>query len=178
MARDWKQAIAELDRLSLEAIENCPDEIKCFHYGIMTHSNAGKDSYNQYFGHWVHSYVMYMNFAATEMTLIRTLAVDPDFNVVQLKKLFYAMAKPRGEEKLLREYTGAVHLADAIDIVDEALPSVTTNEQIGQLMAAMQGYCGQLYWWFQWYFPWGLGTICQRLSPDDIKEITRLGQRG
>jgi hypothetical protein len=58
----------------------------------------------------------------------------------------------------------------------EAWDSVQTKEELLELLKTFHAFISRLYWWFHWYFPWGIGSsLCHRLSPEDIKEIARLG---
>ncbi len=174
MATNWRQAKDLLHQRTLEIFEDCPDEIKRFHYGIITHSDAGKHSLNQYFGHWVHAYAHYMLYAGDILDTVRRLAADPDYDLPQLRKLLEDISKPHGEHILVVEYGGQKLLGEAIDLALEAQETVTTRDEFAELVSALQSYASRLYWWFHWYFPWGLGTSCQRLSPEDIREIARL----
>jgi len=176
MAMNWLEAKQELEKRTLEVFEDCPDEIKRFHYGIITHSDAGKHSLNQYFGHWVHAYAHFMLYAKDMLNTVRRLTADPDYDLPQLRKLLCDISKPHGEHTLLVEYGGQQHLGDAIDLTLEALDTVTTKDEFTELVSALQSYASRLYWWFHWYFPWGVGTSCQRLTPEDIREIARLSR--
>ena len=178
MAMNWREVKAELEKRTLEIFEDCPDEIKRFHYGIITHSDAGKHSLNQYFGHWVHAYAHFMLYAGDMLDTVRRMTADPDYNLIQATKLFTDLSKPHGNHMLLVEYGGQARLGDAIDLVTGAMPSLESKEDFLELLTAMQSYASRLYWWFHWYSPWGLGTSCQRLTPEDIKEIARLSQTG
>ena len=64
MTKPWQQLKAELEAETEHLFETCPDEIKRFHYGLMTHSDAGKYSLNQFFGHQVHCYAGYYGYIA------------------------------------------------------------------------------------------------------------------
>ena len=55
---------AELIKTTKDVAMTCPDEIKRYHYGIITHSDAGKNALNQYFGHWVHAYAHYIMYSS------------------------------------------------------------------------------------------------------------------
>jgi len=176
MAMNTSQVKQELEQRTRDIFEDCPDEIKRFHYGIITHSDAGKHSLNQYFGHWVHAYAHFMLYAGDMLDTMRRLNADPDYDLLQATKLFIDLSKPHGNHMLLVEYGGQKLLGEAIDMVIEAIETLDSKEDFGVMLTALQSYASRLYWWFHWYFPWGLGTSCQRLTPEDIKEIARLGQ--
>jgi hypothetical protein len=176
MVMNWREAKLELEKRTQDVFEDCPDEIKRFHYGIISHSDAGKHTMNQYFGHWVHAYGYFMLYAGDILDTVRRLTADPDFSLLQATKLFTDLSMPQGNQMLLVEYGGQKRLGDGIDLVIGALDTLESKDEFLELLTALQSYASRLYWWFHWYFPWGLGTSCQRLTPEDIKEIARLSQ--
>ena len=88
MAKSWQELKKELEEETKKVFLTCPDEIKRFHYGLITHSDAGKHALNQYFGHWVHLYSGYYVYSDKILATVLHLATDPDFDLKQLKKLF------------------------------------------------------------------------------------------
>ena len=172
MAKDWKELKAELDEETRRILLICPDEIKRFHYGIMTHSDAGKRSYDQYFGHWVHAYCEYLRYVS-DLSVIVRYAMDPTFAGEHIRKLVadlvVASAIPFGEyggQKLQAKY--AAQLLEALDTAE-------TAEQRVELLQAYYALISRIYWWFHWYFPWGIGpSTCHRRTPADVREMARL----
>jgi len=176
LAKAWQEVKNELEEETDKIFLTCPDEIKRFHYGIITHSDAGKHSINQYFGHWVHAYDAYMGFQGSVGTLLQ-LARDPDFDLKHLKKMFHVMLADMAP--FFAEYAGQKLVVKYIEETADALDTLQTKEEFTELIGAFGTFVTRLYWWFHWYFPWGVGaSLCQRLSPEDIKEIVRLGQTG
>lgn len=174
MAKPWQELKKELDEETDKIFLNCPDEIKRFHYGIMIHSDAGKYSYNQYFGHWTHAYDAYMGYNAS-VGYLRQAARDPDFNLKHLKKLFHIMFVEMAP--FFAEYGGQKLVAKYIMETADALDTVNTKEEFVELLEVFGVFVNRLYWWFHWYFPWGVGaSLCHRLSIEDIKEMVRLSQ--
>ena len=173
MAKSWQELKKKLEEETRKISLTCPDEIKRFHYGIITHSEAGKYSLNQYFGHFVHLYSFYYCYSDLILRSLLRLATDPEFNLAQLKKVFYQSA-PIG---LMAEYGGQKTLATYAEEMVRALDTLETKDEFIELMRVWNAFASRLYWWVHWYFPWGAGpAICPRLSPDDIKEIARLSQ--
>ena len=174
MARTWKEVKADLEQQTAELFVTCPDEIKRFHYGIITHSDAGKNALDQYFGHWVHAYAGYYGRVDNIGYLIR-LATDPRFDLKQLRAVFDiydATGAP-----FFAEYGGQHMQAKATEAVAEAWDSVTSRDELAELLKSYHAFISRLYWWFHWYFPWGVGpALCHRVSPEDIKEMVRLSQ--
>jgi hypothetical protein len=174
LAKSWQEVKKELEEETDKIFLTCPDEIKRFHYGIMFHSDAGKHSFNQYFGHWVHAYDAYMGFQSSVATLLQ-LTRDPDFDLKHLKKLFNIMIAEMAP--MFAEYAGQKLVANYIKETADTLDTVQTKEEFAELIGVFGTFVTRLYWWFHWYFPWGVGaSLCPRLSAEDIKEIARLGQ--
>jgi hypothetical protein len=174
LAKSWQEVKEDLEGETDKIFLTCPDEIKRFHYGIITHSDAGKHSFNQYFGHWVHAYDAYMNFQNSVGNMLK-LARDPDFELKHLKKMFRVMI---GEmAPMFAEYAGQKLVAKYITETAASLDTVQTMGEFIDLIEVFGTFVTRLYWWFHWYFPWGVGaSLCPRLTPEDIKEISRLSQ--
>jgi len=178
LAKSWQELKKELGEETKKIFLTCPDEIKRFHYGIITHSDAGKYALDQYFGHWVHVYACYMMYSGDILASIERLAKDSNFELKQVKQMFCDISK-LGNINLLVMYGGQKSLGRYIDEMIRAFDMLQTKEEFIELLDAFQAYVSRLYWWFHWYFPWGVGpALCRRLSPEDIKEIVRLSQTG
>ena len=174
MAKSWQELKKELEDKTQEIFLKCPDEIKRFHYGIITHSDAGKYSFDQYFGHWVHAYAGYYGYSADIGNIMR-LAMDPDFSLAQTKKVFEAIIM--SSSPVFAEYGGQKLQGKYTTEVTEVWDTLQTKEELIELLKAYHSFMSRLYWWFHWYFPWGIGSsLCHRRSPEDIKEIARLSQ--
>lgn len=171
----WQELKAELARETKKVFAECPDEVKRYHYGIITHSDAGKHALNQYFGHWVHAYGHFMMYSGDMLSSIRHLARDPDFELKHLKKMFIDISRPPGTGNLLVLYGGQKSLGKYIDKTIAALDSLETKQEFLELLQSFQAYASRIYWWFHWYFPWGIGPVlCRRLDVEDVKEMARL----
>jgi len=174
MEKSWQELKKELEEETRKIFLTCPDEIKRYHYGIITHSDAGKYSFEQYFGHWVHAYAGYYSYTGL-IGNIMNLAMDSGFELAQVKKIFEAVIM--SSSPVFGEYGGQKLQAKYSAKVVEAWDSVQTKEELVELLKAFHAFISRLYWWFHWYFPWGIGSsLCHRLSPEDIKEIARLSQ--
>jgi len=175
LAKPWQEVKKELEEETDKVFLTCPDEIKRFHYRIMIHSDAGKHSYNQYFGHWTHAYDAYMRFTEC-VGYLQQVSGDPEFDLKHLKKLFHIMlGGTRGA--FFAEYAGQKLVAKYMIETADSLDTVQTKEEFVELLEAFGVFANRLYWWFHWYFPWGVGaSLCQRLSLEDVKEMVRLSQ--
>jgi len=174
MAKSCRELKKELEEETRKIFLTCPDEIKRFHYGIITHSDAGKYSFDQYFGHWVHAYAGYYGYTAEIGNILR-LAMDPRLDIAQVKIVFEAMIM--SSSPFFAEYGGqelqGKYSAEMVKVWDTA----QTREELVGLLKAFHAFISRLYWWFHWYFPWGIGSsLCHRRSPEDIKEMARLSQ--
>ncbi len=179
LAKSWQELKKELEEETKKVFLTCPDEIKRFHYGIITHSEAGKYSYNQYFGHWVHAYAVYMMYTGDILVSIGRMATDLDFDLKQVKKAFSFSATSLNGPLFLAEYGGQKLLGKYVQEMLDVFDALQTKEEFIELLDAFQAYVSRLYWWFHWYFPWGIGpALCRRLSSEDIKEMVRLSQTG
>ena len=177
MAGLWLELKRELGDETRKIMVTCPDEIKRFHYGIITHSEAGKYALNQYFGHWVHAYAHFFIYANDMLSGVHRLAQDPEFDLNHLKKMYCDISKPGNVPMLTVSYGGQKTLGKYIDKMIEVLDTLQTKEEFIELIEEFQVFISRLYWWFHWYFPWGIGPgSFQRLLPEDIREITRLSQ--
>ena len=174
MVRTWQSVITDLEQATEALFRECPDEIKRFHYGIITHSDAGKHSLNQYFGHWVHLYAFYMGYADLVLPTIRGFAADPDFDLSHAKTVFLRFV-PSGP---MLQYGGQETLAKHAASVCEVMDQITTREDFMALFDAWMPFVSRLYWWLHWYFPWGIGpALFPRLTEHDVDEINRLYKR-
>jgi len=175
MAKSWKEFKRELEQATRKIMVTCPDEIKRFHYGIITHSEAGKYALNQYFGHMEHAYNFYVAYVDYVFPSLLNLAMDPDFELKHVKKWFRDTLL--GNAAMFAEYGGQESLAHYTGEMTKALDTVQTKEEFVELIKAFNAYLARLYDWFYWYFPWGVGPpLFQRVSPEDIKEIKRLSR--
>jgi len=176
MASTWQELKKELEEETNKLFESCPDEIKRFHYGIITHSEAGKYNHNQYFGHMVHTYGYYGIYSLNMPDFIKQLGSDPHFDLEHVKKMFmtiYASAP------FLAKYAGQQLLGKYAEEMKKIVPSIEKKEDFFELLSAFQAFMSRLYWWFHWYFPWGIGAAaCQRMTPEDITEMQRLCDEG
>ena len=171
MSESWKEVREALEQETKRISLSCPDEIKRFHYGIITHSDAGKRAYNQFLGHYVHLYSFYFGYSGTTLNLFGELTRDSRYSLEQLKDLFLRTVPSRP----MTEYSGQIALSDWGERVVAALPGVQTKQEFAELLAAWTAYMGRRYWWIHWYFPWGAGpAICKRISREDIMEMVRL----
>ena len=130
MAKEWQKVKRELTKATEDIFITCPDEIKRFNYGIMTHSDAGKNALNQYFGHWVHGYAGYMIYSSDTIDAIRQLARRPTFSLVQAKEMFAYMTKPPDREytiAMIVKYAGQVSLGKYVDKTLAAMDSVRVH---------------------------------------------------
>lgn len=174
MLNTWQSVIDDLERETQALFHACPDEIKRFHYGIITHSDAGKHSLNQYFGHWVHLYAFYMGYTDMVLPITRSLVADPDFDLANAKTVFQRFL-PSGP---MLEYAGQETLAKHAAPVAEIMDQITTRESFMALISAWMTFVNRLYWWLHWYFPWGIGpALFPRLTEHDLDEINRLYKR-
>jgi len=173
MPENWQKLKAEIDNATEELSFKCPDEIKRFHYGIITHSDAGKYSINQYFGHWVHLYAFYMGYTEQVLALLIQLVMDPRYSLEQCKDIYHRCSTFGP----MIQYGGQYTLGKFADEMLKAIETIEDKEDFLSLIRSWHGFVSRLYWWVHWYFPWGIGpAVFQRLTPEDVSEIVRLSQ--
>jgi len=172
MSQPWQELQAELAAETQRLFKVCPDEIKRFHYGLITHSDAGKYALNQFFGHQVHAYAGYYGYLA-QIGGIIALAHDPEMSLGSAKKVFQAIIM--SSSPIFAEY-GGQHIQGKYSLkLEAAWDSCQQREDLIGLLEAYSALISRLYWWFHWYFPWGAGPIIsRRVSAVDVKEMQRL----
>ena len=176
MNQECEQLKTELENEIKKIATICPDEIKKFHYGLITHSQAGKYALNQYFGHWVHSYCVYFIYLMDIFPYISKLAADPNFNLEQVKQVVRDIAQTE-DLFLLVEFSGQKTLGVYVNKLVNTLDFIKTKEEFQEVLDAFRAYFSRRYCWFHYYFPWGIGPgAFQRIEPDDVKEMMRLSQ--
>jgi len=149
----------------------CPDEVKRFHYGLITHSEAGKYAMGQYFGHWVHLYSGLMTWDYL-ISFLAGFAIDPHFDLETIKRLFKIFF---GDPSFIREYAGLDTFASFLEEIGKNLDSLRTKEEFADVISALKIYIGNLYAWCHYYFPWGIGPVFfRRLTREDVEDIKRL----
>jgi hypothetical protein len=172
MSGNWHDVVDNLKTRTQETFLTCPDEILRFRYGVITHSDAGKLSFDQYFGHWVHMYAWYLD-KVYDVNQIIAMTRDPSFDYRMIKRVFWAIVADG--VRFTAIYGGQKLIAEATKEVYESMDSVGSADDMALLLQTYHTYLSQLYWWFHWYFPWGIGPVlCHRQSAEDIKEMVRL----
>jgi len=172
MNQPWQELKTDLETEIQHLFKVCPDEIKRFHYGLITHSDAGKYALNQFFGHQVHAYAGYYGYMAQIGGIIQ-LAHDPEMSLGSVKKVFQAIIMY--SSPIFAEY-GGQHIQGKYSAkLEEVWDSCDSREDLIGLLEAYSALISRLYWWFHWYFPWGAGPIIsRRVSAEDVKEMQRL----
>jgi hypothetical protein len=169
---NWKEVKKDIEEETKRIFLTCPDEIKRFHYGIITHSDAGKHSFNQYFGHWVHAYAGYYYYSDAIGCIIR-MAADPEVDIKMVKKTHGNIIM--STSPIFGQYAGQMIQAKYSTLVYEAIDTCDNKDELIELLTSYLTLISRLYWWFHWYFPWGAGpSIAPRMTKEDLKEINRL----
>jgi hypothetical protein len=172
MTQSWQQFQAEMEAEVQHLFKVCPDEIKRFHYGLITHSDAGKHALNQFFGHQVHVYAGYYGYLAQIGGMIQ-LAHDPEMSLGDVKKVFQAIIM--SSSPIFAEYGGQVIQGKYSAGLEAVWDSCDVREDLIGLLETYAALISRLYWWFHWYFPWGAGpVISRRVSAEDVQEMQRL----
>jgi len=173
MSESWQGLVRDLEEETNRVSVECPDEIKRFHYGIISHSDAGKYALNQYFGHWVHTYAEYYYYGTDVLPSLLRMVKNPSFSLDLARIAFRELSTDWAES--LADYSGQISFGKYLHAVLRVLDTLDTKEAFEQLIAAFQAYVTRLYWWMHWYFPWGLGVVaCRRLSPGDVVKMAQL----
>jgi hypothetical protein len=172
MTQLWQELKAEIEAETQQLFKACPDEIKRFHYGLITHSDAGMYALNQFFGHQVHVYAGYYGYLA-QIGGIIVLAHDPEMSLGGVKKVFQAIIM--SSSPIFAEYGGQRIQGKYSAKLEAVWDNCQNREDLIGLLDAYSALISRLYWWFHWYFPWGAGPIIsRRVSAEDVKEMQRL----
>jgi hypothetical protein len=172
LTETWQAVVSALEQETKKMELNPPDEVKRFHYGLITHSEAGKYSYNQYLGHFVHFYGWQFVYSSNILAGVLAMTQDPLYDLKHSVDAFRKLS-PKNAEQL--EFSGQKTQGKFLMRVLAVLDSLETKDDLLKLMTAWRSYCNRLYWWIHWYFPWGAGpAICPRVSKEDVLEMVRL----
>lgn len=169
MAESWQEVKIALEAETRKWSAVCPDELKRFQYGLITHSDAGKYSYNQFLGHYVHLYGFYFAEASMITTTMEGMAGDPRYNLDQMKDVLRRFTPTD------MSYGGQTTLGNMAKRVLGSLDTLGSKDDFIQLLGAWACLVHRLYHWCHWYFPWNAGaSVCRRISKEDVKEMQRL----
>lgn len=165
----WQKTVEQLEAETLKLSLECPDDIKRFHYGLITHSDAGKYSYNQYLGHYVHLYGWFFSMSDFVLPSIVRYGGNPIYSLEALKDMLHNTIPTEWG------WAGQYQMGELARKVLDSFGSIETREQFVELAKAWNAYVSRRYWWLHWYFPWGAGpAICPRISAEDVREMARL----
>jgi hypothetical protein len=169
LAETWQEVKKALDEETRKWSAVCPDELKRFHYGLITHSDAGKYAFNQYLGHFVHLYGFYFAESSMIVTTIEGMVNDPRYDLDQLKDILRRFTPTD------TSYSGQNILGSMAKRVLACLDTLGSKADFLELLGSWACLVARLYWWCHWYFPWNAGpAVCRRTSKEDVKEMQRL----
>ncbi|MDR1634942.1 MAG: hypothetical protein LBS27_08525 [Bifidobacteriaceae bacterium] len=181
MARHWtevkSQIEAELDKIMWEE----PLEVKMSRLGVYP---SGAGTANVYFANLLFQLCETQAMSWANVTPALTAALrDPDFDVVQVKKLFSFIVTPKA--KLLGEVAPPkcpypwlnLRIVEELALaIEEAFPTVADKEDLTSLLWSWFGFIErQSRWWFL-AFPWELGAHLKNKTPDQVAELVREGE--
>lgn len=169
MTGSWQAVKKALDEETRKWSAVCPDKLKRFHYGLITHSDAGKYAHNQYLGHYVNLYGFYFAESSMIVTTIEGMVGDLSYDLEQLKDLL------RRFTPTYTSYSGQNILGSMAKRVLSCLDTLNSKDDLLELLGAWACLVARLHWWCHWYFPWNSGpAVSRRVSKEDVKEIQRL----
>jgi len=176
MAIFWKDLKTEIEAEIKKIGGTCPNEIKRFHYGLITHSDAGKYSKNDYFTHQTHAYACYFIYTLDILSSIGRLAANPDFGLAEAKMMFEDISLTQsGNMYVLITYGGQKSLGKFIHSMVDAFKTINTRDEFVELLDTFGAYVSRLWAWMHWYYPWGIGpAVFQRVESEDLEEMQRL----
>ncbi len=112
---------------------------------------------------------------------VRAALRDPEFTVEQCKRTWrYStlhIARMLGGEAppgCPAPWLNVPNLYRFSVLIDEALPSVKTKEELEDLLWSWFNYVDCLNRWFFLVFPWHLGKMFPLIGPEDAEELIRL----
>lgn len=112
---------------------------------------------------------------------VRAALRDPEFSLEQCKRVWrYStlhIAKMLGGQappNCPAPWLNVPNLYRFSWMIDEALPTVKTKEELEDLLWSWFNYVDCLNRWFFLVFPWHLGKMFPLVKPEDVEELTRL----
>jgi len=112
---------------------------------------------------------------------VRAALRDPEFSLEQCKRTWrYStlhIAKMLGDQappNCPAPWLNVPNLYRFSRMIDEALPTVNTKEELEDLLWSWFNYVDCLNRWFFLVFPWHLGKMFPLVKPEDVEELTRL----
>ena len=181
MARHWtevKQRIEnEIDRITWDE----PLEVKMSRLGVFP---SGAGTRGQYLSN------MFFQVADTQAMswwtaepAMRLALADPDLDVEACKKFWrymtVHMAHLMGDvdpPNCPAPWMNLPTLTELCDEVDGCLDTVTTKDELGELMWSWFGYTLRLNSWFFLKFPWELGDNYRLKTADEVKALVDAGE--
>lgn len=170
MRKTWKEIKAELDAETKKIWLKEPEEITLLRNGIVP---SGSGSYGQYFSTWV--------FASGDMRALGSWVTppailhsmeDPSFTLDQCKKLWKWIS--RTGALMFLGYCGFKKMEAWGQDIEDSFDTVKTKEEWRALMESWLGYVNRMYLWIHHCFPWGVGAIMLRKTPEEIERLAKL----
>jgi len=154
----------EIQRIWLEE----PEEIKRLFRGLI---DSGAGSYGQYFTTLVFVDGEVRALGYLVFTGILRAIDDPDFDIVQIRKLSKMLVP------VCAEFLGYCGLAQVWEFSRqflELVDKVESREELRGLVRSLMLYVNRMHGWIHFYFPWGLGTQFRTKTEEDLEELKRL----
>lgn len=169
--KSWRTVKELIDKEAERIRFSEPDEVKkIFQYGLI---ESGAGSYGQYFSTMVFAEGDCRALTYYNVNNLLFLFDDPLFTLEHLKKLF-RLYVPLSAEFL--GYCGFKKLWEFAKSILEVLDTVDSKVELKELLTSLAIYVSNLHTWVHHRFPWGIGALFPRKSPEEIKELCRLSQ--
>lgn len=152
---------AEIKRIWLEE----PEEVRKIFAGVI---DSGAGSYGQFFTTLVFMDGEVRALGYLVFTGILKAIDDPDFDIVQIRKLSKVLVPVCAE---FLGYCGLTKVWEFSRRFLELLDRVDSRDELSGLVRSLVLYVNRMHGWIHFYFPWGLGTQFRQKTEKEIEEL-------
>ena len=155
---------AEIKRIWLEE----PEEVRKIFAGVI---DSGAGSYGQFFTTLVFMDGEVRALGYLVFTGILRAIDDPDFDIVQIRKLSKVLVPVCAE---FLGYCGLTKVWEFSQRFLELVDKVDDRRELRGVVRSLVLYVNRMHGWMHFYFPWGLGTQFRTKTKEDMEQLEKL----